>query len=79
MQNLHKVSKVDEHVGHRIQIRREGRRLTIATLAAAVELSEQQMADAEYGQIRLSASKIYTLSKLLDVPVAFFFAGYAAG
>lgn len=70
------LDQVDEHVGHKVQLKREAMRLSIAALAGRVGLTEVDLSAAEYGQQRLSASKLFALSKVLDVHVAYFFEGY---
>ncbi len=72
------LDQIDEHVGHRLQLKREAMRFSISRLAACVDLTEIELSDAEYGQKRLSASKLFALSKVLGVHVAYFFEDYCA-
>jgi len=43
-----------------------------------VGLTHQQLQKYEYGKNRISASKLYEISRLLDVPYAHFFLGLNA-
>jgi transcriptional regulator with XRE-family HTH domain len=56
---------VDLHVG----MSQEG-------LAETIELTFQQVQKYERGANRISASKLYEISKALKAPVAYFFEGY---
>ena len=64
---------VDVHVGKRVKLRRKllGRSQTV--LGDAVGLSFQQVQKYERGANRISASRLFEISQVLDVPVSFFF------
>lgn len=64
---------IDRHVGKRIKSRRLIRGLTQEELAAAVYLSFQQVQKYERGANRVSAGRLYELSKALSVPIQYFF------
>ncbi|MEI9905560.1 MAG: helix-turn-helix transcriptional regulator [Asticcacaulis sp.] len=68
----------DEYVGNMVQIRREQLRITVVELASKLGLTHQQMMEAEYGRRRLGASKLYELSLIMKVPVAYFICGFKA-
>lgn len=68
-----KPHPIDVHVGHRIRIRRTLVGLTQSQLATSVGLTFQQIQKYEKGANRVSASKLYEISHVLDVPVSFFF------
>ena len=67
------VHPIDRHVGKRIKSRRLIRGLTQEELAAAVYLSFQQVQKYERGANRVSAGRLYELSKALSVPIQYFF------
>ncbi|MBB2174772.1 helix-turn-helix domain-containing protein [Gluconacetobacter johannae] len=68
-------SPVDVHVGSRIRLRRTLMGLSQERLADAVGLTFQQVQKYERGVNRVSASRLFELSGVLDVPVSFFFDG----
>ncbi len=47
--------------------------LTLQTLAKAVGVTYQQLQKYERGVNRIGASRLFNLSRVLDVPVSFFF------
>ena len=67
---------VDVHVGQRIRTRRLVRGWTQDELAKSVDLSFQQVQKYERGSNRVSAGRLYELSKALDVPIQYFFDDY---
>ena len=64
---------IDIHVGARVRLRRNLLGLTLQTLAKAVGVSYQQLQKYEWGVNRIGASRLFNLSRVLDVPVSFFF------
>ncbi|MBT3916838.1 MAG: helix-turn-helix transcriptional regulator [Rhodospirillaceae bacterium] len=64
---------VDVHVGSRVRLRRTLLGLSQEKLGEAVGLTFQQIQKYERGANRIGASRMYDLSHVLDVPVAFFF------
>ncbi len=64
---------VDVHVGSRVRLRRTMLGLTQEKLGAAINLTLQQVQKNEMGTNRIGSSRLYELSKVLDVPVSFFF------
>jgi transcriptional regulator with XRE-family HTH domain len=66
---------VDRHVGARIRLRRTMLRLSQEKLASAIGLTFQQVQKYERGATRVSASKLHALSRVLGVPIGFFFEG----
>ncbi len=67
--------KIDCHVGRQLRSLRNLRRLSQAELADQLGLTFQQLQKYEKGANRVSASVLYTLSKILDVPIAQFYDG----
>lgn len=70
---------IDKHVGKRIKSRRLIRGLTQEELAMAVSLSFQQVQKYERGANRVSAGRLYELSKALRVPIQYFFDDFEEG
>jgi transcriptional regulator with XRE-family HTH domain len=66
---------VDIHVGSCLRQRRTALGMSQEKLAASQGVSFQQMQKYERATNRISASRLYHLSKALDVPVTFFFEG----
>lgn len=65
--------KVDVHVGQRLKQRRRMLGLSQQKLAALVGIRFQQIQKYESGANRVSASRLYDISKALEVPVSHFF------
>jgi transcriptional regulator with XRE-family HTH domain len=64
---------VDVHVGQRVKLRRTLMGMTQGKLGESIGLTFQQVQKYERGANRVSASKLWQLGNVLDVPVAFFF------
>jgi transcriptional regulator with XRE-family HTH domain len=64
---------IDVHVGGRVRLRRTLLGLTQERLGDSLGLTFQQVQKYERGANRISASRLYDLSRTLDVPVSFFF------
>ncbi|HIC79554.1 MAG TPA: XRE family transcriptional regulator [Kiloniellaceae bacterium] len=69
---------VDVHVGGRVRLRRVFLGYSQEKLANALGLTFQQIQKYERGANRISASKLYELSRILSVPVTYFFEGVEA-
>ncbi len=66
---------VDVHVGKRVKEIRTVRGLTQSNVAEQLGISFQQLQKYETGANRVSASRMFELSKLLGVSPSFFFEG----
>ena len=66
---------VDIHVGSRLRQRRTALGIDQKELAAALGIAYQQLSKYEKADNRVSASRLYELSKVLGVPITFFFEG----
>jgi transcriptional regulator with XRE-family HTH domain len=64
---------IDVHVGARLRARRTLLGLSQTALGEVMGLSFQQLQKYESGSNRISASRLYELSKLLDVEIGYFF------
>jgi len=71
----HGPDPVDIHVGRRLRIGRELAGLTQTGIGKELGMSFQVVQKYEQGEIRISASRLYQLAKLLAKPVAYFFEG----
>lgn len=67
---------VDLHVGARVRMRRKFLGMSQEGLAETIDLTFQQVQKYERGSNRISASKLYEISRALKAPVAYFFEGY---
>jgi transcriptional regulator with XRE-family HTH domain len=68
---------VDIHIGLRLRQRRTALGISQPKLAAALGIAYQQLSKYEQAVNRISASRLYELGQVLDVPVTFFFEGIA--
>ena len=66
-------SPIDAHVGTRIRLRRTLLGMSQEKLGDALGLTFQQVQKYERGVNRVGASRLFDLSRVLDVPIAFFF------
>src|ERR1043166_2099115 len=64
---------VDIQVGARLRLRRNMLGLSQEKLGEAIGLTFQQVQKYERGANRIGASRLHELSRVLDVPVSFFF------
>ncbi len=64
---------IDIHVGARVRLRRNQLGLTLMTLSKAVGVTYQQLQKYEHAVNRVGASRLFNLSRVLDVPISFFF------
>jgi transcriptional regulator with XRE-family HTH domain len=68
-----KPNPIDVHVGSRVRLRRNMLGLSQEKLGEAIGLTFQQVQKYERGANRIGASRLHDLSRVLDVPVSFFF------
>ncbi len=64
---------VDVHVGARVGVRRTLLGMNQTNLGDAIGVTFQQVQKYENGANRISASRLFDLSRILDVPIQFFF------
>jgi transcriptional regulator with XRE-family HTH domain len=67
--------KVDEHVGARVRVRRKLLGMSQTALGDALGIAFQQVQKYERGSNRISASTLFAISRVLGVPVSYFFEG----
>ena len=64
---------IDIHVGSRVYLRRNLLGLSQGTLGKDIGVSFQQVQKYERGVNRIGASRLFNLSRALNVPVSYFF------
>jgi transcriptional regulator with XRE-family HTH domain len=69
----HRPSPIDVHVGSRVRLRRTLMGMSQEKLGEALGLTFQQVQKYERGVNRIGASRLFNLSRVLDVPIGFFF------
>lgn len=72
------VNDIDVHLGKRLRRRRRLLSLTQQQLASAVGVRFQQIQKYECGANKISAARLWSLARALDVPVGYFYEGVAA-
>ena len=65
------------HIGIRLKQKRIEKNLTQTKVAKALNVTFQQIQKYEKGTNGLSASRIQALSNYLNVPISYFFEGFA--
>jgi transcriptional regulator with XRE-family HTH domain len=71
--SIDRPNPVDIQVGSRVRLRRNMLGLSQEKLGEAIGLTFQQVQKYERGANRIGASRLHELSRILDVPVQFFF------
>tara|TARA_E500000318_G_scaffold46673_4_gene43988 strand:+ start:8054 stop:8530 length:477 start_codon:yes stop_codon:yes gene_type:complete len=64
---------IDVHVGRRVRLRRTLLGMSQEQLGEALSVTFQQVQKYERGSNRISASRLWDISQILDTPVSFFF------
>jgi transcriptional regulator with XRE-family HTH domain len=70
---------IDKHAGKRLRIRRKVMGMSQTKLGVALGLTFQQVQKYEKGANRMGASRLQQISRILKVPVEFFFEGVPHG
>jgi len=65
---------VDIHVGKRIKLRRTLLHISQEQLAGDIGVTFQQVQKYESGHNRVSASRLFDISHVIDCPISYFFA-----
>lgn len=68
-------TSIDEHIGQRMQLRRNMMGLSQKDLAQICGVTFQQIQKYEAAENRISASRLFDVSAALETPVSFFFSG----
>ena len=64
---------IDMHVGKRVRLRRTLMGMSQEQLGANLDITFQQVQKYERGSNRISASRLWDISQILDVPISFSF------
>ncbi len=64
---------IDVHVGSRVRLRRTLLGLNQTQLGEKLGITYQQVQKYEQGVNRISASRLYNLTRILDAPLSYFF------
>ena len=75
----HRPSPIDVHVGGRVRLRRTLLGMSQEKLGDALGLTFQQVQKYERGANRVGSSRLFDLSRVLDVTVSYFFEDMAPG
>ena len=70
---ISKPDPIDVHVGSRVRLRRTLLGLSQQKLGTALGLTFQQIQKYERGANRIGSSRLFRLSRILDVKVSYFF------
>jgi transcriptional regulator with XRE-family HTH domain len=71
-----KPHPIDVHVGGRVRLRRTMLGMSQDKLADSLGLTFQQVQKYEKGVNRIGASRVFEISRVLGVPIQFFFDDY---
>ena len=69
------ANPVDVHVGTRVRLRRQVRKMSQERLGDKLGVTFQQVQKYERGSNRIGASRLWKISEVLEVPINFFFDG----
>jgi len=69
------ANEIDVYIGKQIRIRRRELKITLLQMAIDCKVSYQQIQKYEGGANRISASRLWEIAKILEVPVDYFFTG----
>jgi len=64
---------IDMHVGKRVRLRRTLLGMSQEQLGPELNITFQQVQKYERGANRISASRLWDISQILDVPISYFF------
>jgi transcriptional regulator with XRE-family HTH domain len=72
------VNELEMAIARRLRGRRLRLGLPLSTLASACGVTFQQVQKYETGQSAISASRLWALSRVLEVDIGYFFEGFGA-
>ena len=73
IENKKRPNPIDVHVGSRIRLRRTMLGMSQEKLGESLGITFQQIQKYEKGTNRVSCSRLYEISQILDVPITYFF------
>lgn len=71
-----KIDEIDRHVGQRVRMRRIQLDMSQSSVAEKMNVSFQSVQKFETAANRISAARLYKLSRILRVPISYFYEGY---
>jgi transcriptional regulator with XRE-family HTH domain len=71
-------TSIDQHVGARLRLRRSMLDMSQSELGNQLGVTFQQVQKYERGTNRIGASRLFNVSRVMEVPVAYFFEGLDA-
>ncbi|MCI5060423.1 MAG: helix-turn-helix domain-containing protein [Alphaproteobacteria bacterium] len=71
-----KAEGLDRQIGERLKAMRKVRNMTQEDLASQVGITFQQIQKYENGKNRVSASRLHALSRILGIPLGYFFENF---
>ncbi len=71
-----KPHPVDIHVGRRLRLRRTTLGMSQEAIGKQTGITFQQIQKYEHGVNRMGSSRLYEFSRILSVPVSYFFEGF---
>ncbi len=66
---------IDAHIGSRLRLRRLMLSMSQEALGESLSVTFQQIQKYEKGTNRISASRLFYIASILDVPMSYFFSG----
>ena len=71
-----KPTEIDEHIWLRVRFRRKMLRMSQTELGVRLGVSMQQIQNYEAGKNRIASSTLYQISRVLLVPISYFYDGF---
>ncbi len=71
-----KTNELDAHIGAKLRSERTIRNLSQEDIASHLEITFQQIQKYEKATNRISASRLYDVAHILNVPITFFYEGF---
>ena len=69
------AANIDQHLGKRVALARDQRGLSLAEVAAQIDIASERLAEFEDGSVRIPALIVARLTRVLDVTPGWLFAG----
>ena len=69
-------SNIDKNIDYKLKLKRVDSGMSQEALGENVGLSSQQIQKYEKGANRISASRLFELTRILEVDISYFFEGY---
>lgn len=69
------ANAIDQHIGHRMQLRRTMMGMSLKDLARECGVTFQQIQKYENADNRVAASRLFEIGRAMQTPVSFFFIG----